>query len=48
MVIKPQVDTVTKNVIVNNIVTAPSQGKQPTYLLLLDTAQLCQLAGDMQ
>jgi hypothetical protein len=42
------VDTVTKNVISNNIFTAPSQGKQPTFLLLLDTAQLCQIAGDTQ
>jgi hypothetical protein len=42
------VETVTKNVISNNIFTAQSQGKQPTYLLLLDTAQLCQLAGDTQ
>jgi hypothetical protein len=46
--VNTKVDTVTKNVIVNNVVTAPSQGKQPTYLLLLDTAQLCQLAGDTQ
>jgi hypothetical protein len=35
-------------IIVNNVVTAPSQGKQPTYLLLLDTAQLYQLAADTQ
>ena len=42
------VETVTKNVISNNIFTAPSQGKQPSFLLLLDTAQLCQLAGDTQ
>jgi hypothetical protein len=35
-------------IIVNNVVTAPSQGKQPTYLLLLDTAQLCLLAADTQ
>jgi hypothetical protein len=46
--VNTKVDTATKNVIVNNIVTAPSQGKQPTFLLLLDTAQLCQLAGDIQ
>jgi hypothetical protein len=46
--VNTKVDSVTKNVIVNNIVTAPSQSKQPTYLLLLDTAQLCQLAGDTQ
>ena len=42
------VEAVTKNVISNNIFTAPLQGKQPTFLLLLDTAQLCQLAGDTQ
>src|SRR4051794_2272741 len=43
--VNTKVDTVTKNVIVNNVVTAPSQGKQPPFL---DTAQLCQLAGDTQ
>jgi hypothetical protein len=46
--VNTKVDTVTKNVIVNNLATASSQGKQPTFLLLLDTAQLCQLAGDTQ
>jgi hypothetical protein len=46
--VNTKVDTVTKNVIVNNLATASSQGKQPTFLLLLDTAQLCQLAGDAQ
>jgi hypothetical protein len=33
----------TVETVVRNFIT-----KQPTYLLLLDTAQLCQLAGDTQ
>jgi len=48
IIVKPRIDTITKNIIVNNVATAPSQGKQPSILLLLDTAQLCQLAGDTQ
>ena len=53
IVVKTQVDTdtVTKNFISKNIISPSlsSQGKQqqqPTFLLLLDTAQLCQIAGD--
>ena len=45
---KTTVETVTKDVISNNIFSASSQGKRPSYLLLLDSAQLCQLAGDTQ
>jgi hypothetical protein len=55
IVVKTQVDTdtVTKNFISKNIISSSSssQGKQqqqPTFLLLLDTAQLCQIAGDTQ
>jgi hypothetical protein len=53
IVIKTQfdTDTVTKNFISKNIISSSSsQGKQqqPTFLLLLDTAQLCQIAGDTQ
>jgi hypothetical protein len=55
IVIKTQFDTdmVTKNFISKNIISSSSssQGKQqqqPTFLLLLDTAQLCQIAGDTQ
>jgi hypothetical protein len=55
IVVKTQVDTdtVTKNFISKNIIS-PSlssqdkQQQQPTFLLLLDTAQLCQIAGDTQ
>jgi len=53
IVVKTQVDTdtVTKNFISKNIISPSlsSQGKQqqqPTFLLLLDTAQLCLIAGD--
>jgi hypothetical protein len=53
IVVKTQVDTdtVTKNFISKNMISPSlsSQGKQqqqPTFLLLLDTAQLCQIAGD--
>jgi hypothetical protein len=42
------VDTITKNLVSNNVFAAPSQGKQPSFLVLLDTAQLCNLAGDTQ
>jgi hypothetical protein len=54
VVVKTQVDTdtVTKNFISKNIISSSQQGKQqqqqPTFLLLLDTAQLCQIAGDTQ
>jgi hypothetical protein len=59
VIVKTQIDTVTKNFIINNIGSSSSssssssqQGKQQqqhtTFLLLLDTAQLCQIAGDTQ
>ena len=45
VIINTQIETVVKNYIFNNIFTAPAQGKQPTFLLLLDTDQICQVAG---
>jgi hypothetical protein len=48
VIIRPIIETIVKNFIAYNIFTAPSQGRQLTFLLLLDTAQLCQIAGDVQ
>jgi hypothetical protein len=35
-------------IVFHTVVKNSFSAKQPTYLLLLDTAQLCQLAGDLQ
>jgi hypothetical protein len=48
VIVSPIIETTVKNFIAYNIFTAPSQGRQPTFLLLLDTAQLCQIARDVQ
>jgi hypothetical protein len=59
VIIKTKVETTVKNFITNNIFspsgtttintgTFATQRQQPASLLLLDSAQICQLAGDLQ
>jgi hypothetical protein len=55
VIVKTKVETTVKNFITNNIfsssgtfTTQQQQHNQPTSLLLLDSAQICQLAGDLQ
>ena len=60
VIVKTKVETTVKNFITNNIFsssgttttantgTFTTQHNQPTSLLLLDSAQICQLAGDLQ